>query len=110
MRGGGLDSGSQGAGSDPDGAADQSQRDGFGQELDKDVTSGDPRAWRSLISDGLGPVQQGRSVSHVIYRCARGACTLASSKADACLPQVPPRSGESGVPESSPAWRLRPSR
>ena len=45
-----------------------------------------------------------------ICRCARGACTRASSRADAGLPPAPPGSGECGVLWSSPAWHPRPSR
>ena len=46
--------------------------------------------------------------SKAICRCARGACTLASSRADACLPPAPPGSGECGVLGLPPAWHLRP--
>jgi len=43
-------------------------------------------------------------------RCARGACTLASSRVDAGLPPAPPGSGGCGVLGSSPAWHPPPSR
>jgi hypothetical protein len=43
-------------------------------------------------------------------RCARGACTQASSRGDVGLPPAPPGSGEYGVLGSSPAWHSRPSR
>jgi sugar lactone lactonase YvrE len=45
-----------------------------------------------------------------ICRCARGARTPASSRADAGLPRAPPGFGECGVLGSSPAWHRRPSR
>jgi O-methyltransferase involved in polyketide biosynthesis len=43
-------------------------------------------------------------------RCARGACSPASSRVGADLLPALPACAESGVPESSPAWRPRPSR
>jgi hypothetical protein len=45
-----------------------------------------------------------------ICRCAGGAYTQASSRADAGLPPAPPGSGECGALGSSPAWHPRPSR
>jgi hypothetical protein len=50
------------------------------------------------------------SQSTAICRFVRGACILASSRADARLPPAPPGSGEYGVLGSSPAWHPRPSR
>ncbi len=43
-------------------------------------------------------------------RCARGACTRASSRAGACLPPAPPGFGECGAFGSPLVWRPRPSR
>jgi hypothetical protein len=44
-----------------------------------------------------------------ICRCARGACTLASSRADAGLPPAPPGSGGCDVLGSAPAGHPRPA-
>jgi hypothetical protein len=43
-------------------------------------------------------------------RCARGACSRASSRAYVGPPQAPLRYGESGALGSPLAWHLRPSR
>jgi hypothetical protein len=57
------------------------------------------------------PQEEGsRSSAAAICRCARDACTRASSRADAGLPPVPPGSGECGVLVLPPAWHPRPSR
>jgi CheY-like chemotaxis protein len=44
------------------------------------------------------------------WRCGRGACILASSRAGAGPPPAPPVSGECGVLGSFAAWHPRPSR
>ena len=74
--------------------------------MDLDATGDTTRTHRAF-ADFLTTIDGTRAATG---RCARGACTPASSRVGAGLPQAPPGSAECGAPGSSPAWHPRPSR
>jgi hypothetical protein len=73
-----------------------------------------PYGWRShrllLVRRARSEIMGPRRGPPVTFRCARGGCTPASSRADAALLQAPPWFAECGVLGSSVASHPRPSR